>query len=220
MTKNLYEIVDCGITDYEENRVYQKQLFKQHRDGIIGDTLVVTRHEPTITMGKSADEQDLLVSKSSLPERGVAMYYVERGGGITYHDPGQIVLYPIFDLRGYHKDLREFVHRLGKTMMDSSKHFGLDVELRTGDQVGLWIAGQNKKLGSIGVHVKNWVTMHGLALNLDLDRSKSRLIRPCGLEDVQYVSLTDYVDLALAEVQGILLQYFERNFLSFRRRNE
>lgn len=148
------------------------------------------------------------------------MYYVERGGGITYHDPGQIVLYPIFDLRDYHKDLREFIRRLGKAMLESSRYFGIDAEFRTGEQVGLWIKGQQKKLGSIGVRVKNWITMHGLALNVDIDPAKSRLIRPCGLEGVQYVSLTDYVDLTLAEVQEILLEHFQRNFFRFRRSNE
>ncbi|MCF7875581.1 lipoyl(octanoyl) transferase LipB [Candidatus Bipolaricaulota bacterium] len=176
------------------------------------NTLLVTRHEPAITMGKSAREKDLLVDKETLARRGVDYVEIDRGGGITYHGPGQVVLYPIFDLREYGKDLREFIARLGEVTRRAASSFGVDAEFRSDDKIGLWISKERKKLCSIGLRVKRWVTMHGVAFNADIDREKSSLIRPCGIRGTQLVSITDYTDVSFEEVKNLLLEEFEKEF--------
>lgn len=207
-----YKLVDCGLTEYRDNYDYQLKLFDRQIEGKGEDTLLVTRHQPTVTMGKSASYNDLLVSQEALRTRGVSLVEIDRGGGITYHGPGQIVLYPLFDLRGYGKDLRSFVCRLGKVMRRTAESFGLEAVFREGDKIGLWVKGERKKLGSVGLRVKRWYTMHGIALNVALDREKSGLIRPCGINDTSLVSISDFADVDLEEVKQVLLAEFGRVF--------
>lgn len=211
-TRRTYRLADWGLTSYEESYDRQREIFERRLEGSDEDTLVVTRHEPTITMGKSASEADLLVPEDILRERGVALVEIGRGGGITYHGPGQMVLYPIFDLRNYGKDLRDFVQRLGSVMKETVERFGLNAEFLEDDRIGLWVEGERRKLGSIGLKVKRWYTMHGVALNVDLDEDKASLIRPCGVNDSQLVSITDFLDTELERVKEVLLDEFDREF--------
>ncbi len=211
-TGRAYRLIDLGLTDYEESYERQKEIFDRRQEGSGEDTLVVTRHEPTITMGKSASEADLLVPREILRERGVDLVEIGRGGGITYHGPGQIVLYPIFNLRNHGKDLREFVRRLGSVMKETVKEFGLEAEFLENERIGLWIEGERRKLGSIGLQVKRWYTMHGVALNVDLDEDKAGLIRPCGVNDSQLVSITDFLNTELERVKEVLLDEFDSEF--------
>jgi len=208
-----YKTVDCGLTRYRENYKLQKDLFSARMEGDGRDTLLVTRHEPTVTMGKSGRNEDLLVSRNHLAEYGVDFVELDRGGGITYHGPGQVVLYPIFDLRNYGKDLREFVRRLGRVARKTVGAFGLNSEFREGDEIGLWVEGEEaKKLASLGLRVKKWYTMHGLALNVSLDGEKPKLIRPCGIGGADLASITDYADVTLDEVKDELLSRFDVEF--------
>lgn len=207
-----YKLVDCGLTDYRQNYNYQLELFRLRIDGKGEDTLLVTRHQPTVTVGKSASYENLLVSKEALKDRGVSLIEVGRGGGITYHGPGQIVLYPLFDLRGYGKDLKEFICRLGTVMGKTAEKFGLETEFREDDEIGLWVRGRREKLGSIGLKVKRWYTMHGIALNVSLDQEKASLIRPCGISESNLASISDFADLEPGEVKEVLLTEFARAF--------
>ncbi|MCF7890785.1 lipoyl(octanoyl) transferase LipB [Candidatus Bipolaricaulota bacterium] len=211
---NSYKVIDCGLTRYGENYELQKELFTGRLEGDGEDTLLITRHEPVVTLGKSGSNRDLLVSKDLLAGRGVDFVEIDRGGGITYHGPGQLVLYPIFDLRNYGKDLRKFVRRLGLVAKNVVAEFGLEAEFREGDEIGLWVEGEeSKKLGSLGLRVKKWYTMHGLALNVSLDKEKAGLIRPCGIGGAELVSIADFVgDVELDEVKQILLDKFSREF--------
>lgn len=211
---NSYKVIDCGLTCYGENYELQKELFTGRLEGDGEDTLLITRHEPVVTLGKSGSNRDLLVSKDLLAGRGVDFVEIDRGGGITYHGPGQLVLYPIFDLRNYGKDLRKFVRRLGLVAKNVVAEFGLEAEFREGDEIGLWVEGEeSKKLGSLGLRVKKWYTMHGLALNVSLDKEKAGLIRPCGIGGAELVSIADFVgDVELDEVKQILLDKFSREF--------
>lgn len=207
-----YRVVDWGLTSYEESYERQKEIFGRRLEGNGEDTLVITRHKPTITMGKSASEKDLLVTREVLQDRGVDLVEIGRGGGITYHGPGQIVLYPLFDLRSYGKDLRGFVRRLGIVMKETVERFGLDAVFLEDERIGLWVKGERRKLGSIGLKVKRWFTMHGIALNVDLDGEKADLIRPCGVRGSQLVSMADFVDLRRKQVEETLLDEFDREF--------
>lgn len=207
-----YKLVDCGLTDYRQNYNYQLKLFRRRLDGKGEDTLLVTRHQPTVTMGKSASYEDLLISRDALKDRGVSLVEVGRGGGITYHGPGQIVLYPLFDLRGYGKDLKEFICRLGSVMEETAEKFGVETEFHEDDKIGLWVRGKREKLGSIGLQVKRWYTMHGIALNVSLDQGKASLIRPCGISESSLVSISDFADVEPGEVKEVLLREFARTF--------
>lgn len=207
-----YNLVDCGLTNYRQNYKYQLELFRRRLDGKGEDTLLVTRHQPTVTMGKSASYEDLLVSREHLKDRDVSLIEVGRGGGITYHGPGQIVLYPLFDLRGYGKDLKEFICRLGTVMGKTAEKFGLETEFREDDKIGLWVRGRKEKLGSIGLKVKRWYTMHGIALNVSLDQEKASLIRPCGISESSLASISDFADVEPGEVKEVLLTEFARAF--------
>ncbi len=200
------------MTGYRETYRYQKELFHRRLRGEGENTLLVTSHEPTITMGKTAEKKDLFASKEFLRERGVDYVEIERGGGITYHGPGQVILYPIFDLRDYGKDLREFVRRLGNVGLRTADHFGLEAEFRDSERIGLWIRGERKKLCSIGLRVKRWFTMHGIALNVSLDEEKASLIRPCGVEGASLVSVADFTPVQREEVKKVLLTEFDREF--------
>ena len=208
-----YRVIDRGLTSYDECYRDQRELFERSIEGRGEDTLIITRHEPTVTLGKSGDDKDLLASREFLTEQGVEFVEVDRGGGITYHGPGQIVLYPVFDLRRYGRDLRRFVRKLGFVAKTTVEAVGLEAEFREGDEIGLWVKGQGrKKLASLGLRVKKWYTMHGLALNVELDEEKAGLIRPCGVGGAQLVSVNDYVEVELDVIKELLLDQFHREF--------
>ena len=207
-----YGVQDWGLTGYEKALERQKEEFSRRLAGKGENTLVVTRHEPTITLGKSASEDDILVDKTVLEEHEVKLVEIGRGGGVTYHGPGQLVLYPIFDLRDYDRDLREFIRRLGSVVGRTAEYFGLATEFREGEQIGLWIDGKREKLASIGLRVKRWYTMHGIALNVKLDEEKAGLIRPCGISDTRLASIADFADVGIDGVKEELLSRFQAEF--------
>lgn len=207
-----YKVLNWGLTSYEEGYRRQKEIFSRRLEGKGENALITTRHKATITMGKSSSEDDILVDEAVLEEHGVELVEIGRGGGVTYHGPGQLVLYPIFDLRDYDKDLREFIRRLGKVVGKTAESFGLATEFREGDEIGLWIEGKREKLASIGLRVKRWYTMHGIALNVKLDEQKAGLIRPCGISDTRLASIADYADVNISGVKEKLLSQFRAEF--------
>lgn len=210
--KKPYTVLDWGLVSYEEGYRRQKEIFSRRLQGKGENILIATRHEPTITMGKSSSEDDILVDEKILNEHGVDLVEIGRGGGVTYHGPGQLVLYPIFDLRDYDKDLRGFIRRLGSIVGKTTESFGLDTEFREGEEIGLWLKDKREKLASIGLRVKRWYTMHGIALNVNLDERKAGLIRPCGISDTRLASIADFADVGIVEVKEELLSRFRAEF--------
>lgn len=207
-----YRVLDWGLTSYAKGYRRQKEIFSRRLEGKGGNILVSTRHEPTITMGKSSSEDDILVDEAVLEEHGVELVEIGRGGGVTYHGPGQLVLYPIFDLRDYDKDLRKFIRRLGSVVGKTAESFGLDTEFSEGEEIGLWLKGKREKLASIGLRVKRWYTMHGIALNVKLDEQKAGLIRPCGISDTRLASIADFAEVGIDDVKEELLFQFRAEF--------
>jgi len=153
----------------------------------ISDLVISVEHNPVFTIGRSGSRSNVLASESILEEHGIAVVDVERGGDITYHGPGQLVLYPILDLRGYGKDIHRYVWILEETIIQTLNEWGIESARRSGFP-GVWVSG--RKIASIGVYVKSWISMHGLALNVDVDQDHFRMIRPCGLS-VETVSISD-----------------------------
>ncbi|MFW2390436.1 MAG: lipoyl(octanoyl) transferase LipB [Polyangiales bacterium] len=176
-----------GVVEYAEAHRLQKELQAKRVAGEIDDTVLLLEHPAVLTMGRSAKEQHLLASRAALEARGIAVHEVGRGGDVTYHGPGQLVAYPIIDLKPDHKDVRKYVASLEETMIRTCADFGLSAE-RVAGLNGAWIA--DRKVGAVGVRISRWVTMHGLALNVNSDLSHFELIVPCGIQDKTVTSLS------------------------------
>lgn len=176
-----------GSIDYASAWQLQRELVQQRREGTIPDTLLLLEHcPPVITLGRAAHREHLLVSSHLLQEMGIQLVETDRGGDITYHGPGQLVGYPILDLREHGRDVHLYLRRLEEALIDALRHFGVVAHRKEGF-TGVWVGEQ--KIAAIGVKVSHWVTMHGFALNICPDLSHFNLIVPCGIRDKGVTSL-------------------------------
>jgi lipoyl(octanoyl) transferase len=192
-----------GRVRYADAHALQEGLLGARLRGEIGDTLLLLEHEPVVTLGRSARETNVLLSKDRLGELGVDMHDTGRGGDVTYHGPGQLVAYPIFDLSPDRRDVRRYVRDLARVMIALSRCYGIDASFIEGDPklVGVWVdeasphrwfgaeGARLAKLGAIGVRLSRWVTMHGFAFNVSTDLSGFHLIVPCGIAQHGVTSL-------------------------------
>ena len=176
-----------GTVDYAEAHRLQKELQAKRISGEIDDTVLLLEHPPVLTMGRSAKEQHVLAAPDVLAARGISVHEVGRGGDVTYHGPGQLVAYPIIDLKPDRRDVRKYMWSLEETMIRTCADFGL-AATRVEGLNGAWIG--NRKVGAVGVRISRWVTMHGLALNANSDLTHFDLIVPCGIQDKTVTSLT------------------------------
>jgi len=167
-----------GKSLYWEIWDLQKRLVEQRYNGKIGDCLIFTEHNPVITMGRATSKDNLLCSPDELVQRGVELYEIERGGDITYHGPGQLVVYPIIDLDAHGRDLHRYLRDLEQVTISTLGDLGIEAGIKPG-LTGVWA--DDHKLAAIGVAVKRWVTYHGLALNVSTDLDYFKLINPCGI---------------------------------------
>lgn len=172
-------LADLGFKDYKATLDLQRKLWALRADGCLPDTLLLVEHDHTITLGRSAKSSDLLLAPDKLADIGIPVYDLERGGECTYHGPGQLVCYPIIKLPNERGAVSTFIHRLEEVMVRTLDEFGIVCTRKAGEP-GAWVG--QKKIGSVGVAVKRWVTYHGLALNVSTDLSQFRYIRPCGKE--------------------------------------
>lgn len=176
-----------GLLDYEKARKHQLQRLEDKcRDREIPDLIMTLEHPPVFTLGRQGRRDSLLVSDSFLLEKGVGLCQAERGGDITYHGPGQLVVYPIMDLRRARLRLTGLVHGLEEVMVNTAADFGV-VATRSDRNRGVWVGAH--KLGSIGLAVRRGISFHGLALNVSLDLQPFTWINPCGLQGVSMTSL-------------------------------
>ena len=166
-------IIKLGLTDYKEALKYQRTLFKKRHTGEVGDTLILTEHQPVYTCGRSADESCLIRGK--LPE-GVELLKVDRGGSLTFHGPGQLMVYPIINLEK--TGIFSYLRQLEQMVIRAVAVYGL--KAHTGEIAGVWTGG--KKLASLGVKISSGITMHGLSLNVNCDLSYFKPILACGLK--------------------------------------
>jgi lipoyl(octanoyl) transferase len=164
--------------DYGEAFELQRALADQRKRGEVPDQFLVVEHPHTITLGRNGHMENLLAREEILERAGVAFHQTDRGGDITYHGPGQIVGYPILDLREWKRDVVEYVRALEQVIIDALADFGLKA-VRVPGMTGVWVDGA--KIAAIGVHISRWVTSHGFALNVDTDLSYFQYIVPCGL---------------------------------------
>jgi lipoyl(octanoyl) transferase len=180
-----------GTVDYAEAHDLQKRLQAKRIAGDIDDTVLLLEHPPVLTLGRSAKEQHVLAPAEVLEARGITVHEVGRGGDVTYHGPGQLVAYPIVDLKPDRKDVRKYVWSLEETMIRTCADFGLSAA-RVDGLNGAWIG--DRKVGAVGVRISRWVTMHGLALNANSDLSHFELIVPCGIQDRAVTSISNELE--------------------------
>jgi lipoyl(octanoyl) transferase len=184
-----------GRAAYEPVHALQHELQEARKAGRISDTVLFVEHEPTITLGRGATPGDILASESSLSAAGIAVVATGRGGEVTVHAPGQLVCYPILDLRPDRCDVRRYWKDLNRVMAGVAASYGIQSGV-IDKYIGLWADQANPgtwdgvehaatpvKIGAIGVRISRWVTMHGFALNLSTDLSLFRLIVPCGITE-------------------------------------
>jgi len=180
-------VCDLGTMAYAEALGLQRAVAKARISGELGeDLLLLVEHPPVVTLGRSFKERNLLASPTLLASRGVELFEVERGGDVTFHGPGQLVGYPIVDLKRHKRDLHWYLRQVEEALIRSIAPFGLAGDRRAG-LTGVWTEG--RKLASIGVHARDWVTWHGFALNVTTDLRFFDLIVPCGIDAVEMSSI-------------------------------
>ena len=176
-----------GQIDYGEAYDIQKKLWSQKMNGRAEDALLLLSHPPTFTIGKSGKLDNLLLNKEELAGKGISLFFIDRGGDITYHGPGQLVVYPIIDLKDRGKDIHRYIHYLEEVVIRTLASLSIEAQ-RDEKHVGVWVG--NEKIAAIGVRIKNWITMHGLALNVNPDLEYFSFINPCGILDKGVTSIT------------------------------
>lgn len=212
---------DIGLIDYQEGWDYQEKLFKQSIDhkiavrkgestGVASNHLLFCQHPHVYTLGKSGKKDHLLLSEAELAQKKAVFYKINRGGDITYHGPGQIVVYPILDLEQFFTDIHQFMRYLEEAVIKTIAVFGLKGE-RLDGMTGVWLdpGGSNeRKICALGVKASRWVTMHGIGFNVNTNLDYFSNIVPCGIEDKAVTSMQKEIgsSLDLMEVQSILLQ--------------
>jgi lipoate-protein ligase B len=180
-------VADLGMMPYAAALEFQRAAARARISGAIAeDLLLLVEHPPVVTMGRSAKQHHLLASPALLAARGVELFEVERGGDVTFHGPGQLVGYPIVDLKRHKQDLHWYLRQVEEALIRGLAPFGIVGE-RSAGQTGVWTHG--RKLASIGVHARDWVTWHGFALNVTTDLSYFELMVPCGIAEVQMTSV-------------------------------
>ena len=182
------DVLDLGLRNYKEVWDLQRKLVYKRISDDIPDSLILVEHFPVITLGRQAKKEEVLVSKSYLSERRISLFQIERGGKATFHGPGQLVAYPIINLALNEKDLHKYLRNLEETVIRLLKKVGVKGE-RKERYTGVWV--KDKKIASIGIAIKKWVTYHGLALNVNVDLSYFSLILPCGMDNKKVTSLEE-----------------------------
>lgn len=172
------EFRDLGRVGYAEAFDLQRRLAERRKRGEIPDQFLIVEHPHVITMGRNGRENNLLASREILERAGIEFHQTDRGGDVTYHGPGQIVGYPILDLREWKRDVVAYVRAIEQVIIDTLAAWGIQGG-RDPKATGVWVDGA--KICAIGVHISRWVTTHGFALNLDTDLRYFQYIVPCGL---------------------------------------
>ena len=203
------ELRELGRMDYGQALEWQRRLVAARQRGEIPDQLLLLEHPHVITLGRNGQLRNLLASDEVLDRAGIAFYPTDRGGDVTYHGPGQLVGYPIVDLREWKRDVGAYVRAIEQTIIDTLADYGIAAG-RIPKLTGVWVG--ERKIAAIGVHISRWVTSHGFALNVNTDLSYFEYIVPCGLTRPVASMAQLGANAGLAEVAGVLAGHFGRVF--------
>ncbi|MGA7239772.1 MAG: lipoyl(octanoyl) transferase LipB [Bryobacteraceae bacterium] len=187
----------------------QQQLVAKRKQGLIPDQLLLLEHGHVVTLGRNGHMENLLASEEVLERAGISFYPTDRGGDVTYHGPGQLVGYPILDLRDWKRDVGAYVRGVEQAIIDTLAEFGIAGE-RIPKLTGVWVEG--RKIAAIGVHISRWVTSHGFALNVSTDLTYFQYIVPCGLTKPVTSMAQLGVRASVEETGEILAGHFGRIF--------
>ncbi|MCK6601040.1 MAG: lipoyl(octanoyl) transferase LipB [Bacteroidetes bacterium] len=198
--------INLGITNYEEILNLQRSLVDKRIEGSIGDLVLVTEHRPVFTAGRKKDALQNILDPGEVP-----VFEIERGGDVTYHGPGQLVIYPIINLENINTHLDFYLRSLEDITIRALKNWGIKGH-KVKEYTGVWVG--EKKIASIGISVRKWVTYHGLALNVSTDMSFFRKINPCGLNPAVMTSMKEITtrDIPVSQVLYYMMKEFETEF--------
>jgi len=199
--------------DYVEALELQRSIARDRISGAISqDVLLLLEHPPVVTLGRASKEKHLMASPEFLQNHGIELFEVERGGDVTFHGPGQLVGYPIIDLKRHRQDLHWYLRKIEEAIINTLADYGIRGERNT-SYTGVWTRG--KKIASIGVHARDWVTWHGFALNVTTDLSYFDLIVPCGISGVVMTSIARELgseEISAADVRERAAAKFAESF--------
>lgn len=204
-------LLEMGLVEYGEAFRLQRTVAAARQSNVISDILITLQHPPVLTLGRRANRGNILVSPELLLREGVALYESNRGGDVTYHGPGQLIGYPIVNLRSLRLGAADYVHSLEEVIIDCLRNFGI-VGRRDRRYIGVWVG--DEKIAAIGVAVSGGVTTHGFALNVDPNLEHFRLINPCGITEKGVTSLARILGrpIGVEEIQPLLVQSFAHIF--------
>ncbi|MDH7480771.1 MAG: lipoyl(octanoyl) transferase LipB [Armatimonadota bacterium] len=203
--------VDLGRIGYSSCLSIQYKLAKLRAEGLIEDTLLLLEHDPVITFGRSGGEESLLVPIEKIKEAGIEIFYTDRGGDATYHGPGQLVGYPIFNLGQHGKDVHLFLRNIERSVMDCLSDFGISSQAVPG-YTGVWVG--DEKICSIGIAVRRWISYHGFALNVSPNFDHWALLHPCGLVGRRVTSIERLLGkpISMQSVKDVIVSRFAQVF--------
>ena len=202
------DIQDLGKLLYKKTWNYQKELLKKRSNNEINDTLILVEHEPVFTLGKNADENHIL---QNCPDN-IKTYQIERGGDVTYHGPGQLVAYPILDLRNYKKSISWYMRSLEQVIIDTLFDYNITANRKNG-LTGVWY--NNEKIAALGVRVSRWITMHGFSLNVNPNLNHYKNIIPCGIFEYGVTSVKELIDkdISIYDLANIVSENCNKYFI-------
>lgn len=208
-TFRILDYYNLDFIDYKEAWDLQKETFEQRNNNEINDTIFLLEHPHTYTLGKSADKNNLIGNDEYLKKNKISVYDIDRGGDITYHGPGQIVGYPIIDLKNWHQDSHKYLRALEEVLIKTCAGYGLNAE-RNDKYTGVWI--DDRKIAAIGIKISKWITMHGFAFNVKTNLSFFGGIIPCGISEKGVTSLESELNetLSIEEVKENILTNFKK----------
>ena len=206
-----HNILDLGLSDYNETWKLQKQLQSKRILGEIKDHFLLVEHPPVFTLGKNASKEHII---SNLDD--VSIIQTDRGGNITFHGPGQLVGYPILDLNHYKRSITWYMRELEQLVIDVLCEYDIDANRKKG-LTGIWV--KNKKIAALGVRISKWVTMHGFSLNISPDLNYYEYIIPCGIKEYGVTSMAKIMDSEVPSVDEIktkITKRFIKNFSGYK----
>ena len=206
-----HNILDLGLSDYNETWKLQQQLQSKRILGEIKDHFLLVEHPPVFTLGKNASKEHII---SNLDD--VSIIQTDRGGNITFHGPGQLVGYPILDLNHYKRSITWYMRKLEQLIIDVLFEYDIDANRKKG-LTGIWV--KNKKIAALGVRISKWVTMHGFSLNINPDLNYYEYIIPCGIKEYGVTSMAKIMDSeapSMDEIKIKMKKRFTKNFSSYK----
>ena len=206
-----HNILDLGLSDYNETWKLQQQLQSKRILGEIKDHFLLVEHPPVFTLGKNASKEHII---SNLDD--VSIIQTDRGGNITFHGPGQLVGYPILDLNHYKRSITWYMRELEQLIIDVLFEYDIDANRKKG-LTGIWV--KNKKIAALGVRISKWVTMHGFSLNINPDLNYYEYIIPCGIKEYGVTSMAKIMDSeapSMNEIKIKMKKRFTKNFSSYK----